>query len=303
MTESRIYFSYGSEEFVKGIAKKHTESDITIYGRKDGDDTMTIFYPAKFPDKIQSLTDSIFLSQCSIIGTGSIDRALGEVIIASDLLEKKNGYLLTGEGTDTSLLDRLLKNSVMEGYEKFTGRSMEFLSKPWNGKNGNPEGPTSIIIDHFFQVKSVGTVALGFVLSGTAKKHQNLYLNPSGKTAQIKSIQMNDIDVEFAPAGSRVGLALKNVDVDQLERGNMLEEEKRDATDSIEGEIIFHRAVPEPLRSDGEVFLAGHLRYQRGFMAGGNIKMDKPILPEGEYLLVRPNSKPRIIGKIRNASF
>ena len=67
------------------------------------------------------------------------------------------------------MLDRLLKNSVMEGYEKFTGRSMEFLSKPWNGKSGNPEGTTSIIIDHFFQVKSVGTVALGFVLSGTAK--------------------------------------------------------------------------------------------------------------------------------------
>ena len=38
MTVNKIYFSYDANDYVKEIAKKHTESDITIYGRKDGDD-------------------------------------------------------------------------------------------------------------------------------------------------------------------------------------------------------------------------------------------------------------------------
>ena len=92
-----------------------------------------------------------------------------------------------------------------------------------------------MIIDHFFKVKSVGTVALGFVLSGTLKKHQTLYLNPTGLQAQVRSIQMNDVDYDQAPAGSRVGLALKNVDVDDMERGYLLEERKIEPVDTRDG--------------------------------------------------------------------
>ena len=298
MTVNKIYFSYDANDYVKEIAKKHTESDITIYGRKDGDDIVTIFSPDKFPDKIQSLTDAMFLSQSSLIGVNNIDRSLGEIIIASDLMNKEKGYIIPGSNIESSLLDRILKGSVMEKYLRFNGKPMELLTFPWN-HSWESGGKTSILIDHFFMVKSVGTVALGFVLSGKATKHQSLYLNPSGKTVQIRSIQMNDIDVDEAHAGSRVGLALKNVDVDELERGSILEEEKRKPVESIMGEVIYHRAVPEAMRTDGEVFLAGHMRYQRGFLKGNEVVMDRPILQEKEYLLIRPNSKPRIIGKIK----
>ena len=33
MAVNKIYFSYDANDYVKEIAKKHTESDITIYGR------------------------------------------------------------------------------------------------------------------------------------------------------------------------------------------------------------------------------------------------------------------------------
>lgn len=295
-------FSYDSEEIVKAIAKKHTESDITLYGRKDRDLTTTIFVPTKFPDKISSLTDSLSLSEFNIIGMTHLDRYLGEVMIALDLIQKNTGFLVIDQNTDITQIDRIVKGSVLAGYKKFQASPMEILedlNKIQMNIKRDSDGPVKVIIDHFFKVKSVGTVVLGFVLSGTLKKHQNLFLNPIGIQAQVRSIQMNDVDFEEAPVGSRVGLALKNVDIDDIERGYLLEETKVDGVDTLSGDVIFHRAVPEDLKGDGEVFIAGNLRYQRGFLRGKEIQMDKPVIPNSEYLLVRPNSKPRIVGKIR----
>jgi len=45
---------------------------------------------------------------------------------------------------------------------------------------------------------------------------------PGEKTAQIRSIQKHDEDFDLAIAVDRVGLALKNVDVEDLERGAVL---------------------------------------------------------------------------------
>ena len=297
-------FSYDSEEIVKSIAKKHTESDLTIYGRKDQDLTTTIFTPTKFPDKISSLTDSISLGDFNIVGMEHMDRFLGEVLIALDLLGKKRGFIPVREDADISTVEKIVRGSVLSGYTMFRSPPMQMigdLERMSTEITRKQDGPVSVMIDHFFKVKSVGTVALGFVLSGTLRKHQNLFLNPSGKQAMIRSIQMNDVDFDEAPAGSRVGLALKNVDIDDIERGYLLQEERIDPVSIIQGEVTYHRAVPEDVRGDGEVFLAGNMRYQRGFMKDGVIEMDRPAIPHPEYLLVRPNSKPRIIGKIKTS--
>ena len=298
-------FSYDSDEIIKAIAKKHTESDITLYGRKDQDLTTTIFTPTKFPDKISSLTDSISLSEFNIVGMTHLDRFLGEVLIALDLLNRNKGFIVKDNNTDSSQINRIIKGSVMSSYRQFEGSPMEILddlNKIQGSIQRDSEAPVRVIIDHFFKVKSVGTVALGFVLSGILKKHQTLYLNPTGLQAQVRSIQMNDVDYDQAPAGSRVGLALKNVDVDDMERGYLLEERKIEPVDTMVGQVVYHRAVPDELKGDGEIFIAGNLRYQRGFLRGNEIQMDKPAIPNSEYLLVRPNSRPRIIGKIKVSS-
>jgi hypothetical protein len=33
-------------------------------------------------------------------------------------------------------------------------------------------------------------------------------------------------------------------------------------------------------------------------MENGKITMDKPVLPWGDYILIKPNAKPRVIGRI-----
>lgn len=297
MSNLRMY-AYEDESFIKGIAKMHTESDIMIYGRKEDRGNLTVFMPSRYPDKISSMTDAMTLSHVNIINGKVLNSYLGENLLCADLMGKREGYITVDQTTDRERLKSILKSSNLSEYTIFEGSSMDLINQVHWPEHSSTDQKTSVIIDHFFKVKSVGTVILGFVLSGKLTKHQELYLNPGKKRIQVKSIQMNDVDFNEADVGSRVGLSLKNAEVEDIQRGSFLSEVPVDTISSISGEVIFHPTVPADLRKDGEVFVAGDFIYSRGVMEEGVIKMDKAILPRKEYILVRPNSKPRIVGKI-----
>ena len=80
----------------------------------------------------------------------------------------------------------------------------------------------TVSVDHFFNVKGVGTVVLGVVKDGVIRKHEAVRVLPGDKTAQIRSIQKHDDEFEQAAEGDRVGIALKNIDVEYLDRGYVL---------------------------------------------------------------------------------
>jgi selenocysteine-specific translation elongation factor len=77
-------------------------------------------------------------------------------------------------------------------------------------------------VDHHFDVKGIGTVLLGFVKQGSVKRHESYRLYPTAKLAQVRSIQVHDEDVDEAPVGDHVGLALKGVTNDEVDRGHVL---------------------------------------------------------------------------------
>ena len=77
-------------------------------------------------------------------------------------------------------------------------------------------------MDHAFNVKGVGVVVLGVVVNGTVTKHANMNVLPGNKTAQVRSIQKHDDEFDSAVEGDRVGLAMKNVDVEDVDRGTVL---------------------------------------------------------------------------------
>ncbi len=295
--ESSTVFVYNSPEFLRIVSKKGTESDITIHHRKDGDRITTFMEPSRYPEKLSSLTDCISVSDISVIGGDKIDRQFGEVILALDLLGKKKGFITISEESAKENISRIVKGTVAEGYEFFSGNPMELMEK-LNGitLERSASENTAVIIDHFFKVKSVGTVALGFVVEGTLKKHQKLFMSGPGKEVQIRSIQMHDEDQEAAPEGSRVGLALKNVDADELERGMLLTTEPLDMSDSLEPPTI-HPMVKHRVQDEMEVFVSDQMRYQRGFIRNGEIKLEKPVAAYHKKLLVSsPNLSPRILG-------
>lgn len=298
MMKSRSIFVYNSPDFLRTVSKKGTESDITIHHRKDGDTITTFLEASRYPEKLSSLTDAIYVADVAIINGDVINREFGEVVLALDLMNKKSGYILLSDEMKREQLRNVLKGTVAGEYEFFSGNPME-LMETLNAspvERGSSER-TVVIIDHFFKVKSVGTVGLGFVLEGTLRKHQKLFLSDLDREIQIRSIQMHDEDQELAEAGARVGLALKNVDSDELERGMFLSSEKMVMSDSLKPPQM-HKMVKNQAKGDMEIFVCDGMRYQRGFLREGVIVLEKKIPTYGKSVIVsNPNSTPRLLGR------
>ena len=85
-----------------------------------------------------------------------------------------------------------------------------------------PQTIGTVPVDHAFNVKGVGVVVLGIVVYGIVQKHSALNVLPGAKVAQVRSIQKHDDEFDVAGEGDRVGLALKNVEVEDLDRGAVL---------------------------------------------------------------------------------
>lgn len=106
-----------------------------------------------------------------------------------------------------------------------------------------PKKGTLVYIDRAFTVKGVGTVALGFVLSGSVKVHDQLRPIPGaeGTRADVKGIQVNDVDFESAGRGIRVGLSLRGVEPEDLEKSHWLDDGSFAVTDTLG--LEFERAL------------------------------------------------------------
>ena len=114
----------------------------------------------------------------------------------------------------------MIKGTVLEGYKKIEqDKIKEELA---NFSVEKKDGSTSIVIDHTFDVKGVGTVALGKVLSGKITQYDKINHYPSEIEAMVKSIQMHDDDVKESVSPARVGLSLKNIKHDEITRGDVL---------------------------------------------------------------------------------
>ncbi len=74
-------------------------------------------------------------------------------------------------------------------------------------------------IDHYFAIKGKGAILTGTILRGTVKLNQDLTILPLNIIGKVKDIQIFRQSVSIAKAGDRVGLNLKNVDVEKLYRG------------------------------------------------------------------------------------
>ena len=222
----------GEQSIANDFGKKGTSTDLTLFDKKESDIIRTWVVPNGFPDKIQPLFQSINLAEYVIFYVGSLDKFTGEQIIALDILHKKEGIISHTYEVDENRLNAMIKGTVLEQY-KHVGTSdikqeinkLEPLSK---------EGKTKIVIDHCFDVKGVGTVVLGKVIQGKVKQYDNLKLFPNGAVAIIKSIQMHDDPVEEAISPARVGLSIKGVNVDEINRGDYLCE---DTSQNIQSEL------------------------------------------------------------------
>ncbi|KQC03001.1 MAG: elongation factor Tu [Methanoculleus sp. SDB] len=253
----------GSTGYARGIGKAGTTSDITFYNIKRGEDAVTMIEPARYPERVQSLFFSVSMADEAILVVDEIDTAFGETVVMLHAVGVRKGYLILRNYLDPSRIAPLIRGTVVEGYRLVEDDPValrEYLLQDVAAvtRDSKPETGGIVPIDHHFNVKGIGIVILGSVRSGIIHKHDIVAVLPGKKTAQIRSIQKHDDDWSTASAGDRVGLALKNIGAEDLDRGFVLSTDGSVATTrTIHGRAELGSFWQHPLR-EGMVLHIGH---------------------------------------------
>ncbi|WP_418282325.1 GTPBP1 family GTP-binding protein [Halorubrum sp. DTA98] len=161
-------------------------------------------------------------------------------------------------------------------------------------KRATPERETfRMYIDRSYKVTGVGAVASGTVHSGAVEAGEELLLGPmsdgSFREVEVRSIEMHYHRVDEATAGRIVGIALKGVAEEEIERGMAL---------------VPRDADPEPTRSfEAEVMVLNHpTRIRDGYEPVVHLETLSEAAvfsPEGGRLLPGDTGRTRVRFKFR----
>jgi selenocysteine-specific translation elongation factor len=307
----------GASDYGKELGKKGTASDLTFYNLKRGENTVTFIEPNRFPERVAPLFYAVSMAHKALLIVEQINPAFGEAVIMLDSIGLKQGFVILKNYLSREQIAPLIKGTVVDGYEFLEDdknvlreRFLEDASKvssPQNAETG------TLPVDHFFNVRGIGTVVLGSLAEGSIKKHDVLTVLPGNKTAQVRSIQKHDEDFETAGAGERTGIALKGIEVEDLDRGTILSNDKSiKQISSIETKASLVKFWPAPLK-EGMVLHIGHwMQYVparvEAVSAGGDwhkpelkLKLDKMLVfrPGARGVLTYPEGgKLRVVGTI-----
>lgn len=218
----------GSPEYAKNLGKRSTASDMTFFDIKRGDTTVTFVEPTKYPERLSTLFHAAAMADAALVVVDQIGPVLGETIVMLDCVGVRRGWLMLRNYITREQLAPFLRGTVLEGFEFVEDDhvALREIMLGDAGKTGEQEPGEgscgSIPIDHHFDVKGVGTVVLGRVSEGFVRKHDRVRVLPGDKEAEIRSIQKHDDDFDWAVEGDRVGLALKGISAEELDRGMVL---------------------------------------------------------------------------------
>jgi selenocysteine-specific elongation factor len=77
-------------------------------------------------------------------------------------------------------------------------------------------------IDRVFTLKGYGTVVTGTLIAGSFKVGDDVVAYPKGTSSKIRNLQSHGEPVQESPAGRRTAVNLPGLEVDDLERGEVL---------------------------------------------------------------------------------
>ncbi len=83
-------------------------------------------------------------------------------------------------------------------------------------------GSARLPVDRVFPLKGIGTVVTGTLWRGEIRAGDALVVEPGGARTVVRSVQVHDHEAEVVRAGSRVGVNLRGLDRDAVERGSWL---------------------------------------------------------------------------------
>jgi selenocysteine-specific translation elongation factor len=278
------------------VGKKGSENSITFYNWKKDNDVIVALTPSSIEEKFYAVAESMLLSDEIIVSTSDIDKLFGELVVACSLLDKHVVF------TDDSNIDKFLSSIKIKDFEIST--RTEIVSKIVSRKPDYKDGAVRIDIDKAFPVKGLGTVALGIVTRGTVKVHDELY-HSNGKKATIRSMQSQDMDIMEASPGTRVGLALKGIEHDEIEKGDLISSKQIPKKNVISAKIKVNGVSKEDIQLENRYNFISNFSLSLALVEkveGENItlKFEKPVPLElnDEFLLLRSGA-PRIFASGR----
>ncbi len=84
------------------------------------------------------------------------------------------------------------------------------------------DGPPRLHVDRSFSLRGAGTIVTGTLWSGELRGGEEIVIEPSGKAARVRGLQVHDSPREVAQAGQRVAVNLAGVDRREVARGDVL---------------------------------------------------------------------------------
>lgn len=253
----------GAKDYASKIGKKGTVTDMTFYDHKSGTDSFTLIEPSKYPEKLSSLFYSVAMSEFAILVVDKIDSFLGEIIVMTDALGIDRGWIILQNYIQPEQLKPLLAGTSLEGYEfkeddpiklreELIAMAKAEAKAPGEGTCG------SCPVDSHFNVRGVGTVVLGSVIDGYFRKHDKMTVFPIKREVILKSIQKHDLDADDGVKGDHVGLALRGIESDELDRGYVVTTDPSvKMSRKVEGNVSLVKYWASPLK-EGMVLHIGH---------------------------------------------
>jgi selenocysteine-specific translation elongation factor len=291
----------GTSGYAGNLAKKGTSTDITLYDVKKGDATVTFIEPTRYPERLAPLFYACALAKKAIVVVDELNATLGEQIVMLQCSEIVSGYFVLRNYIPKEKIEPLIKGTSIEKFEFISDDANQLrerlLAEAAAVKPAEGLAPIGTVpIDHAFNVKGVGVVVLGIVVNGKVEKHATLKVLPGAKNALIRSIQKHDDEFDAATEGDRVGFALKNVDVEDMDRGTVLTNDPTVKTSNkLEAQATLVKYWQTPIK-EGMVMHVGHWTQ---FITAkvevatdtGDAKKPKLTFSLDKPLVYRPNDK------------
>ncbi|MEW6319839.1 MAG: selenocysteine-specific translation elongation factor [Acidobacteriota bacterium] len=180
------------------------------------------------------------------------------------------------------------------------------------GEDRPATGPARLPIDRVFTMAGFGTVVTGTLVSGRLDVEQELAIEPGGRRARVRGLQVHGRREATAVAGQRVAVNLGGVEIAEVHRGQTLVtpdafvvtrrldavlELLADARPLKHGaRVRVHQGTSEVL---ARVSLAGPPRPELppGATAPVRLRLEAPaVVTRGDRLILRAYSPPRTVG-------
>ncbi len=194
------------------------------------------------------------LEICSLLGvrTGLVALTKADMVEA-DWLE------LVTEDVRSFLSDTFLDGAPILPVSSHTGLGLDVLKAELAHilDEYQPRRRTDLFrlpVDRIFTMRGYGTVVTGTMISGSVDLAEDVLLYPRGLTSKVRGLQSHGSVVESAPAGRRTAINMQGLEVQDIQRGEVVARPGTLFPHPVwDVEITCLKSSPRPLRHRTEI--------------------------------------------------